>query len=336
MAYCSKCGHQLADGTKFCVKCGTPTANTGNTNQSERRVVFEGALHKCPNCGELLKSFDLNCPACGHELRNRKSSSAVKEFALKLEAIEASREYEKPRGFFRSPEAQQRVTKTDEQKISLINSFPVPNTKEDMLEFMVLATSNMNMKTYDSYNTSITKSERKINDAWLSKVQQVYEKAKRSYSTDQVFIEIKSLFDSCNERINATKRKGIIKWCLALGWMPLTIILLCIFLPQKDDKELKRLDSIVAEVQQALDNEEYKHALRIADSIDYQGYDVEMERKWDIEKEYWVDRVLEEATQNGVYLEYTPSPDVDNANGDSDEKKGGFIEGFKDGLDSEQ
>ena len=139
MSFCSNCGHVVVDGTKFCAKCGANVSDKVGQQQAERKMVYEGELQKCPNCGEVLKSFDLNCPACGHELRNRKSSSAVKEFALKLEAIEASREYEKPRGFFRSPEAQQRVTKTDEQKISLINSFPVPNTKEDMLEFMVLA-----------------------------------------------------------------------------------------------------------------------------------------------------------------------------------------------------
>ena len=39
-----------------------------------------------------------------------------------------------------------------------------------------------------------------------------------------------------------------------------------------------------------------------------------MERKWDIEKEYWVEKVLSEASEHGIELEYTPSEDVDNAN----------------------
>lgn len=109
----------------------------------------------------------------------------MREFALKLEAIESKREYEKPYGFFASAGAQQRVSKTDEQKISLIKSFSVPNSKEDMLEFMILATSNMNMLVYDSFaSTSLSKGEREINAAWFAKVQQVYEKAKRSHSMD--------------------------------------------------------------------------------------------------------------------------------------------------------
>ena len=115
------------------------------------------------------------------------------------------------------------------------------------------------------------------------------------------------------------------------------IALLLITNPKEEAKELERLDNIVLDVQQALNNKEYSHAIRIADSIDYQRYDVEMERKWDIERDYWVEKVLEEATANGVDLEYMPSPDIDRANdesSDSEEATGGFVEGFKDSLQS--
>lgn len=337
MAYCSNCGKELAVGAKFCFECGSPV---GKADETVRRTVYSGEIHKCPNCGEVLKSFEINCPTCGYELRGAKASSAVKEFALKLEAIESRREYEKPRGLFASVEAQQRISKTDEQKISLIKSFSVPNSKEDILEFMILATSSMNMRTYDSANTNISKSEKEINAAWFSKVQQVYEKAKRSYSTDSTFTEIKALYDSCNEEIKKSKKKGIIKWILMIGWVPLVWIIIIFSLiisePKEETAEIERLENIIIEVQEALDEEEYKHALRIADSIDYQRYDVEMERKWDIERAYWVEKVLEEATNKGIQLEYTPTTDIDNANDeadqDADEYGGGFVEGFKEGL----
>ena len=113
MAYCRNCGTQLIDGAKFCQKCGYPVSE-GNTKNTQRQHEFPGKLYKCPNCGEVLKSFELNCPACGYELRGAKAASAVKEFALKLEAIESRREYEKPHGLFSAAEAQQRVSKTDE------------------------------------------------------------------------------------------------------------------------------------------------------------------------------------------------------------------------------
>lgn len=334
MAYCRNCGTQLIEGAKFCQKCGYPSEGE-NTEHTQRKQEYAGKLYKCPHCGEVLKSFELNCPACGYELRGAKASSAVKEFALKLEAIESRREYEKPRGLFAAAEAQQRVSKTDEQKISLIKSFSVPNTKEDMLEFMILATSSMNMRTYDSTNTSVSKSEKEINAAWFSKVQQVYEKAKRSYATDSIFAEIQELYDSCNAEIKKSKKKGIIKWGLMLGWLPIVLVALIVANFIEEPKEIKRLEAIVVEVQDALENSEYKLALNLADSIDYQRYDVEMERKWDIEREYWVDKVLEEAAADGVILEYTPTQDVDKANdepSDSNDANGGFVEGFKDGM----
>lgn len=337
MSYCIECGQELPDGAKFCSNCGKSIKASSST---QRRTVYDGELHKCPNCGEILKSFEIICSTCGYELRGNKVSNAVKEFALKLEAIEAKREYEKPRGIFAATEAQQRLSKTDEQKISLIKSFSVPNSKEDMLEFMILATSSMNMRTYDSSNTNISKSEKEINAAWFSKVQQVYEKAKRIYSSDSTFAEIKALYDACNEKILKSKKKGIIKWVLLIGWIPLLWIVIIVSLsisePKKEAKEIERLENIVIEVQLALDNNEFKHALRIADSIDYQRYDVEMERKWDIQREYWVEKVLEKASKNGIQLEYVPSQDIDKANDEHDdsESDGGFIEGFNEGLQS--
>lgn len=315
MPFCTNCGKELFDGEKFCSNCG---AATGVADNSKRTSVYDGELHKCPNCGEILKSFEINCPACGYELRSVKASSAVKEFASKLEAIEARREYEKPRGLFARAEALQRVSKADEQKISLIKSFAVPNSKEDILEFMILATSSINLNAYDNTSGTVTKSDKELNAAWLAKVEQVFEKARRSFSTDNTFGEIEYLYKKCQEAIKKKKKKVLIKWILMVGWIPLAWIILIAGLlisgPKDEAAELDRLDAIVSEVQDALEHEEFSHALRIADSIDYQRYDVEMERKWDIEREYWVEKVLTEASAHGVELEYTPTDDIDNAN----------------------
>lgn len=342
MAYCVNCGTEIVSNAKFCYKCGHPTGAQNDT--PTRKQEFVGKIYKCPNCGEVLKAFEINCPACGHELRGSKASSAVKEFASKLEAIESRREYEKPRGIFAVVEAQQRVSKTDEQKISLIKNFSVPNSKEDMLEFMILATSNMNMDVYDSANTATTKAEKEINAAWFSKVQQVYEKAKRSYSTDDVFVEIKELYNQCNININKAKKKGILKLILLLGWIPILLVvefgILGVTGPKSEKAEIERLEGIVIEVQQALDNKEYKHALRIADSIDYQRYEIDMERKWDIQREYWVEKVIDAAAADGSTLDYAPSPDIDKANvvpeQDNEKSAGGLVDGIKSGLDKVQ
>ena len=102
--FCPYCGTKLDDGARFCKNCGEAVSDTAEQipkaqqteapdgNPSERKTVYEGYIHKCPNCGEVLDSFAVNCPTCGYELRGARASSAVKEFSLKLEAIESRRE----------------------------------------------------------------------------------------------------------------------------------------------------------------------------------------------------------------------------------------------------
>ena len=100
MAYCAQCGAQLVEGAKICQKCGS-SVHGGNTYTNQRQQEFAGKVYKCPQCGEVLNSFKINCPSCGYELRGTKASNAVREFALKLEAIEARRANDTSHGFFR-------------------------------------------------------------------------------------------------------------------------------------------------------------------------------------------------------------------------------------------
>lgn len=347
MQFCPCCGAKLDEGAHFCKNCGEAIGNADcapqgakhnqrtEKNASERKVVYEGTIHKCPNCGEVLESFSARCPACGMELRGTKATSSVREFALKLEVIEAQREYEKPTGIFGRVSQMQRISKTDEQKISLIKNFSVPNTKEDILEFMILATSNVDMSMYSSLDTP-TAGAKAMSEAWNAKIKQVYAKAKNTYRSDPDFAEIQELYVSCYADITKQKKKKILKWALLIGWIPFLLAFLVISAPKEEAKEIDRLEAIIDEVQDALEKKEYKLALNTADSIDYQLYDVDMERKWDIQREYWVDKVLEEAAKNGVDLEYTPTPDVDKANDkpNDTENNSGFVKGLKDGIQS--
>ena len=68
-------------------------------------------------------------------------------------------------------------------------------------------------------------------------------------------------------------------------------------------KETSRLENIVIEVQTALENEEYKHALRLADSIVYEEENDALETEWAVKRDYWIDKVIEEAAENGVTLQ---------------------------------
>lgn len=334
MPFCSNCGVQLANGAKFCQKCGLPVQNAKG-NKTANRTEYAGKIFKCPNCGETIDSFEATCPACGYELRDAKVSSAIKEFALKLEAIEAKRGTERYRGL----NLLDKISKTDEQKISLIRSFSIPNSKEDLLEFMILATSNINYRAYAS-SDSLSKIEQAIDDAWVTKIKKAYEKAKLLYEEDGNFLqEIESMYSNYEKNLNKSKKKGITKQALiiicAVGWVPIVLFgYWCIVNPIKEEYEVKRLEEITENVQEALNNKDYKYALLLADSIDYQRDNAAKEKKWDIERELWVDIVLEEAEKNGIILEYTPSEDIDNAN-KSEETKGDLPTGNDSEADKE-
>ncbi len=313
MPFCSNCGKELSDEAKFCPECGNPMISS----LSQRIVRFEGEVHKCPNCGEVIPSFTRNCPACGYEIREAKAASSVKEFALKLEAIESQRVYEpRPKGLLRSVNSREHISKTDEQKISLIKSFSIPNVTEDMLEFMILATSNADVKIYDSYkNSNITKSERALSEAWLSKMEQVYKKASYSQGDPQAIKRIQTLYDNFHVKVKKSKRKGVYKYLLVFGWMP--VLAACLFLyvsiygPGEVQKEIARIETIEQEVSESLANDDYKKALLNAEALVFQpkirtGDADEIERQWDVKREILIDKIIEEAANNGIILERTP------------------------------
>lgn len=222
MAFCMNCGKQLPDGAKFCSDCGTPSGKV-NVENPQRKTVYDGELHKCPNCGELINSFVISCPACNYELRGAKASSIVKEFADKLEQIERTRETQKSNSLIgKLYGSDGQLNKTDEQKISLIRSFSIPNTKEDILEFMILAASNIDLKLYGLGNQGVlTASQRAVSDAWLAKFEQAYEKASLSFSTSQDFSGIKDIHEN---KMKQLKRKRLEVPMLILGILSLSLL----------------------------------------------------------------------------------------------------------------
>ena len=171
LAFCIHCGHELAAEAKFCANCGK-AVNYNLTTQ--RKTVYDGKIHKCPNCGEMLNSFVTNCPSCGYEIRSTNAVSAIHEFAQKLEQLD-------------SPDKRER----------LIRNFYVPNTKEDIIEFIILATSNI-------------EGNGDCDTAWMAKLEQVYQKAKISLGKspefeyiEQHYINAKRIFQR-NKTLRAT------------------------------------------------------------------------------------------------------------------------------------
>ena len=161
--YCRKCGKQIDDNSRFCSFCGEDLSSNAKTDQEEhgkkRKVVFDGEIHKCPNCGEILDAFVTKCPTCGFEIRGTKGgTNKVEELAEKLQK-----------------------TNNISKKKELISNFYVPNTKEDIIEFFTLAVSQI-----DDDNA--------CSEAWCSKLDQTLIKAKLSFGNTEEYKYLVKLY----------------------------------------------------------------------------------------------------------------------------------------------
>lgn len=316
MAFCSNCGHQLTEGAKFCFECGTKV-NTQEPSQDEtRKVAYDGEIHKCPNCGDILDAYESVCKACGYEQRGSKATSSVHELAVRLQKIEETRLTSKNNSRFSFGQS----SEIDQQKINLIRSFVIPNTKEDILEFAVLAASNVDASAYDdSYGilSTLQNGRRKaVSDAWLAKLKQAYQKAKLVFDGDPRISEIESLYENTNKAIKRVKGRVWKILGITLGaFLALFILvgIIAISSTENDQKaENARLEAIEIQVKEALQADDYALALMHADRLYYGENEEKYIRDWQIKREFWIKRVIEEAAKDGIILEPPADPDTPN------------------------
>ena len=189
MAYCINCGSELPINAKFCSCCGQKTIDIGvppsALRQDKRTTEYDGVIHKCPNCGELLGSFQTVCATCGYEVRGNSESNAVAVFSERL-----------------------RCARNEAEQIKIISSFAIPNNQEDILEFMIIASSNFDEKIF------VEKSqEYDLTDAWMSKIESCYEKAKVYVIDPRVKELVESRYREIQSRVkkesNASKRNKV-------------------------------------------------------------------------------------------------------------------------------
>lgn len=176
MPYCKNCGQSLTSSANFCTVCGTP-CNDAIPTKSSQETTYEGEIHICPSCGKRIDSFVSICPACGNEFRGATVSQSVKEFAEKLEKVN-----------------------NVEQEINLIKNYPIPNTNEDILEFLILVSTNI--------TGDLPKS---LFDAWKAKFEQCYHKAELLFANGNRDTRILTISDQINKKIKKAKLAQITK-----------------------------------------------------------------------------------------------------------------------------
>lgn len=204
MTYCINCGQDLPANAQFCPNCGT---KVDNTFESNRKTVFEGTIHKCPSCGEVIDYLSSTCKSCGFEFRNMNSSIVLKEFHEKYIS-----------------------TISINEKIDLVKTFAISNSKEDIFEFMILASSNIS-----SSIEGLTKIEINLQNAWLVKINQIYEKAKLALKKEDLE-KIESIYAEVNKKVEYSKKLNKANNMISLllnnlgQWIALLIFVIAFFL----------------------------------------------------------------------------------------------------------
>ena len=184
---CRKCGAKMSADTKFCPSCGIPIIEETKPTVSVPPVVDEKKegekkVHKCPICGEILFSDALKCPSCGNEIRGREAVTSVREFFDKISNIE-----------------------DENKKNEAIKMYPIPNNKEDIIEFMLLACSNFDAKYY-----ATNKQGDSIANAWYTKIEQCYKKSAMMFTESADIQKIKKLYKEIQITTNTIKRNKLI------------------------------------------------------------------------------------------------------------------------------
>lgn len=289
MAFCQNCGHKLDSTAKFCPECGEPVAKK---DMSVRHQKFAGEIIKCPNCGEVLNAFVSRCPACGYELRGSDLSDSVKEFVQELKDIEAERKNDHH---------------IDQLLANRIANYAVPNTKEDIFEFMILAASNidpMAHNTDDGYSPSEREGKLMISNAWGSKYNQVYQKAKMMFPEEPQLVEIENLYKSKQKQIKKeeakkeeSKRK-ILSWFVAISIMIMLIVMIVVFSSREANLD-KKLNATLVEIQEDISNGDYDNALIKANGLRYdKSLDSDKAEQWEEQREYLMNLINEKKGEN--------------------------------------
>lgn len=178
---------------------------TTTTQTATPKTDKVGDLKKCPSCGAAVSSFSTKCSDCGHEFRNVESNKQVREFFSQFQKIENSIPLKEAGGLLGGllTDAINKGNRNRElftKKKEFITQFPIPNTKEEIIEFLSMAVplampaKKSMLSGFKSFSANFGDDHAKNFDyllakVWLQKVEQLMMKAKFSMQDDKKSLE---------------------------------------------------------------------------------------------------------------------------------------------------
>lgn len=131
-----------------------------------------GDVKKCPACGAIVQSYQGVCPECGYAFENIEANSSSRKFSETIDKL--TREGE-DNSILKSLSQSFSGGGTQTKISNFIKHFPIPNTKADLMEFIITMKSKMN----DGYSP--------YSDAYRIKYKECIDKAKLLFPHDKDF-----------------------------------------------------------------------------------------------------------------------------------------------------
>lgn len=154
-----------------------------------------GDIKKCPSCGAIAQSFSIKCTDCGYDFNNIEANASIQKLFKMLNEAESMRNVENKSNnplaaigsfysnAFNNMQGPDSIAK---RKMEIISNFPIPNTKEDILEFLSLAIPKA--KKAGNFLTQGNPDNKAHNDfvlVWKTKCEQIIMKARFSMKEDK-------------------------------------------------------------------------------------------------------------------------------------------------------
>lgn len=167
-----------------------------------------GNVLKCPSCGAQVISGSAVCPECGFAFINVTANSSVERLQEKLDEFNRRQEQRADNRSITGGLAHNigRIYGMDgtlKHKMDIISTFPVPNTRGDLLEFLTMLQAKADA-TGPKNGMNMSHEENLSYAYWLLYTNCI-NKAKISFSKDKDFEPYFSAYDA-----NLAKTKGLI------------------------------------------------------------------------------------------------------------------------------
>lgn len=200
------------------------------------KPVKKDAVRKCPACGSMVDSFTTHCPCCGAELHNAGVAGSIEKFSERLAELEAQRNAEGsgkknnigcltilmwilfywiliPYHAIRmivSAYGSPKLDEIDKRKQDFILNAPIPNSKEDLMEFIIFCVSRVEsvscMKMFGAKAATINS----WNHIWSKKLDMLELKAKVAMKgSPESLAEAQRLIDGSKDKLKQNQRLSL-------------------------------------------------------------------------------------------------------------------------------